>query len=102
MKSAIISDKPIHEKANDNINVKAYGGYLVCESVFNDDVKRLIKNAPKLYEAGKLIEESFLEKCRDTIRNDTVEDLHKSITINAEAFEKLIYVLCEIEGDTDS
>ena len=102
MKSAIISDKQTHEKVNDDINAKAYGGYLVCESVFDDDVRRLIKNAPKLYKAGKLIEESFLEKCRDTNGIDTVEELHKSITINADAFEKLIYVLYKIEGDKDS
>ena len=56
MKSAIVSDKPIHETVNDSRNLKAYGGYLVCESVFNDDdVKRLIENAPKLYAALKRI-----------------------------------------------
>ena len=73
-----------------------------CSFEQDKHIKPLIENAPKLYEAGKLIEESFLEKCRDTIRTGTVEDLHKSITINADAFEKLMYVLYEIEGDKDS
>ena len=73
-----------------------------CSFEQDKHIKPLIENAPKLYEAGKLIEESFLEKCRDTNGIDTVDDLHKSITINAEAFEKLIYILHEIEGDKDS
>lgn len=53
MKNAVVTDKPTHEHVNNKVNIDSYGGYLVAESVFNDEIRELIIKSPKLMKAGK-------------------------------------------------
>ncbi|MCF8009590.1 MAG: hypothetical protein K9K32_07460 [Halanaerobiales bacterium] len=53
MENAIVSDIPTSEQSKSVTNVEHYGGYLVCESVFNEDIRKLIIKSPELIQKLK-------------------------------------------------
>ena len=81
---SVVSESVEGIRFTNDANFKAYGGYLVCETVTPSNA-RLISKAPEM-----------LELLKDLVKTTITWDIH------SKSIDEAITLITEIEGETDA